>query len=1102
MKTKLLLSFSLLVFSIFISTAQIPQGFNYQAIARDNSGTPIPNSEIQAKVSILSDTTGFYLNGSGDYLWEELHTVTTNDFGLFNLVIGTKSRINGSAPSFDSINWSIGPLFVGIKIQYSTHPWENMGTAILNSVPYAMVADKANGINAGTMLSVTSNDDFGTEALFEVKRKDGQTVFAVYPDAVNVYVPRSVPKGRKGGFAIGGFDGSKLEPQDYFRVTPDSVRIYIDPAPAESKGSKGGFAIGGYSGTKGINSMYFNLTGAPNVNTVVESPQILWYPNKKAFLAGSIHIGREDSVGLNSTALGYKSIAMGNYSQAFGYMAKAFGDYSTSIGKNSIAGSKTTPLAENAFAFGNAAKATGNDSYAFGSGAEATGLRSFAFGSVGINDSQVPTSTPTKASGNYSAAIGMGATASNTGSMALGVVSVASGIASTTLGYYSYAFKNYSTAIGFKAVANGEYSVAIGSYSAVGLNANYASAFGRSATANGVSSVAVGYGATSGGLESSAFGRSASAGGASSMALGINANASATNSIAIGNNAVAGGASSTSLGSNTTTSADALYSTALGYGSSTTGQYATALGYNAQAIGNRSISIGAYYDYSYMKLVYNPVTRKYEVILVPITKYNTATDDYSIALGNGNTSTKGGLAIGSNNYARAMGAVAIGHTNYADSAYSLAAGANNYARGYNSFAMGESIIAEAANSFVVGYNNYASATYNREEWVLTDPLFVIGNGGSGTRSNAMVVAKNGNTMINGNLYVTGSIASYSGTGDNLGNHIASQAIKTNGYYLNYDNDPGEGIYINSLSNTYIYGSLSTSSTFTAAGRSEITNSTDATGTTGTGSLEIANSLRLDGDEIITNTGTTLLINNDNNSNVQVDGGTLFIDATNNRIGLNNLTPAYGLDVSGTMRVTSTGRFGGDVTLESISPAFYFTDTELNHDDFKFEANTDLLTVSTQGKTPVTVLQMASSGAVSMPSLRTGTGLALYINSSSGEIAKATSSIRYKNHVNSLQDISWLYDLRPVSFLYNEDQSNSLQYGFIAEEVEKINNSLVVYDKDGNPDGVLYNNLISTLVKATQDQKKTIETIKADNDELKQRIEKLEAIILSISQVQK
>jgi hypothetical protein len=541
MKTKLLFFFLILLPSLLFS--QVPQGFNYQAIARDASGNPLIGKDIQIRVSILSDTTGFYSSGNGSYLWEEQHAVRTNNMGLFNLVIGTKAKIQGSATSFNLIDWSKGPLFVGIKIQYVTAVWRNMGTAKLNSVPYSMFADKANGVIAGSKLSVTGNNDSGTEALFEVKRKDGQTVFAVYPDAVNIYVPRSA-KGSKGGFAIGGFDGSKgnLNPQDYFRVTPDSVRIYIDPTPVNDKGSKGGFAIGGYDGSKGINNMYFNLTGATSVNTVAESPQILWYPTKKAFLAGTIHIGAVDSVGQNSTALGYRSIAMGDYSQAFGYKAKAFGNYSTSIGKNSVAGSKSSPVANNAFAFGNGTKATGNDSYAFGSAAEASGTTSIA--------------------------LGMGSKATNSNSLALGNGTIASGTNSTAMGYQSQSqgdksiaigsFYSYSYLVPIINLGKGDNGSSTKAISDVFLPirpitpiSTFNRVFSRANIAQGQYSVAIGNGnlAQNGGL---VFGSNSDATQFGALALGTSANANQANSAAIGYESLANGIYSIALGNNIT----------------------------------------------------------------------------------------------------------------------------------------------------------------------------------------------------------------------------------------------------------------------------------------------------------------------------------------------------------------------------------------------------------------------------------------------------------------------------------------------------------------------------------------------------------------------
>lgn len=99
----------------------------------------------------------------------------------------------------------------------------------------------------------------------------------------------------------------------------------------------------------------------------------------------------------------------------------------------------------------------------------------------------------------------------------------------------------------------------------------------------------------------------------------------------------------------------------------------------------------------------------------------------------------------------------------------------------------------------------------------------------------------------------------------------------------------------------------------AGGRVEFTATTDASSAAGTGVLEIANSLRLDGNEIITNSGTTLLLQNDNNSALNVDNGTLFVDASTNRVSIGNTSPAYDLYVSGNTR--TTGDFYGDIHVD-------------------------------------------------------------------------------------------------------------------------------------------------------------------------------------------
>jgi len=210
--------------------AQVPQGFNYQAIARDGSN-PIDNGTIDVQVSILTDTAGFYL-GSGNYVWEEQHTgVQTNAFGLFSLVVGTGPlKIQGTAASFAAIDWSVPLLYIGTKIRYMG-TWKIMGASKLWSVPYSMFSDTAKSFSLGSKLAVVSDDDFSPDALFEVRRKDGQPVFSVYNEGVRVYVDDlTSTKGPNGGFAIGGFTSGKGA-QDYFVVNSDSIRAYIDTNP-------------------------------------------------------------------------------------------------------------------------------------------------------------------------------------------------------------------------------------------------------------------------------------------------------------------------------------------------------------------------------------------------------------------------------------------------------------------------------------------------------------------------------------------------------------------------------------------------------------------------------------------------------------------------------------------------------------------------------------------------------------------------------------------------------------------------------------------------------------------------------------------------------
>jgi hypothetical protein len=527
MKTKLLFS-TLLSFVFCLLSSQVPQGFNYQAIARDGLGTILANQSLPVKIDIQTSQTG------GTLIYEELFApVTSNQFGLISLVVGTGvPQSGGLVTSFSAIDWKAQTLFLKTIIQYPGTTWTPMGTSQIWGVPYSLVAKEV--VGPLTKLGIAGTTTNMEEALFEVKNKSGNTVFAVYNEGVRAYVGNGNAKGVKGGFAVGGYDGTKGV-HDLLLVNSDSVRMYIDSDPT-TKGVKGGFAVGGYDMTKGTVSNYLNVSIDSNKIINPAQNRILWYPLKNAFLTGKVLIENRDSVGINSFASGFKSKAKGDWSQALGYMAAARGNYSTSIGENS------TTSGNSSFAFGKLAKATANDSYAFGTGALATGPKSFALGSVGV-DSTGKLTGVTKASGEGAFALGFGSVASSTGAFTFGVNDAASGPYSLAMGYgtVSSGWLSTTTGVGTYVEPNGWCAIANGFLTKAG---NWsAAAFGDQSYASGHTSFATGYKTLASGHTSSTFGEATSALGYTSTAFGRGTIAQNFGSVALGSyNAVIGAA--------------------------------------------------------------------------------------------------------------------------------------------------------------------------------------------------------------------------------------------------------------------------------------------------------------------------------------------------------------------------------------------------------------------------------------------------------------------------------------------------------------------------------------------------------------------------------
>ena len=145
--------------------------------------------------------------------------------------------------------------------------------------------------------------------------------------------------------------------------------------------------------------------------------------------------------------------------------------------------------------------------------------------------------------------------------------------------------------------------------------------------------------------------------------------------------------------------------------------------------------------------------------------------------------------------------------------------------------------------------------------------------------------------------------------------------------------------------------------------------------------------------------------------------------------------------------------------------------------------------SSYGGTWTEKLYVLNMGNLYTPNLGTGTGTNLVVTTG-GEVVRQTSSKRYKKDIENLNfDTSKFMKLQPVSFKWNEKSSseNIEDYGLIAEEVEKIDPQLAIYDGEGEVEGVDYQKINIMLLKVVQEQQKII----SDQED---RIAKLEGMM--------
>lgn len=387
--------------------AQVPQGIQFQAVARDASGIPM---------SVQAITVVFLIqNGAGTTVYAETHAVTTDPFGLFEAVVGQGTPTLGTFPALD---WSTNQYQVQIQVNGAP-----LGTCVFQSVPYALYAEKTNM----AMIDLTDVDATG-----------------LLPGQVLAW---------NGTKWVPSAGNSQIWSQNLTNAYYNLGRV--------------GIGIDTPKTTLHLRDTANVLFGT---NLTGSGFKMIYYGAKGAFRAGYLSNpfgGYNYDKFWDYDSVGYYSFAGGQNSRAKGFGSFAFGSFGWADGTGSVAFFGNAK-GNGSFSFGGSSKGRGSITFE-GTAEDEGGIAMYGYtgGRYGVAIGGGTTGLGASSSReDYAVAIGWNADARGQASVALGP-SDAYGYNSFSTGWVTEARGNYSSTFGYRTHAYPYASMALGRYNAI-----------------------------------------------------------------------------------------------------------------------------------------------------------------------------------------------------------------------------------------------------------------------------------------------------------------------------------------------------------------------------------------------------------------------------------------------------------------------------------------------------------------------------------------------------------------------------------------------------------------------------------------------------------
>jgi len=228
------------------------------------------------------------------------------------------------------------------------------------------------------------------------------------------------------------------------------------------------------------------------------------------------------------------------------------------------------------------------------------------------------------------------------------------------------------------------------------------------------------------------------------------------------------------------------------------------------------------------------------------------------------------------------------------------------------------------------------------------------------------------------------------------------------------------------------------------------------------------SLYYDGTEVFNTVSGGVNVNGTITSDgLTVDTDVLYVDSTNDRVGVNKTNPAYDFDVLGNARVTSSIRVGGYIYHDGDTNSYLGFAAA---DDFRIFCGGRQLMRCDEGADP-DILQFMDAN-----NYTTSAGNWNMSGNVSANQYTATSDITLKENLldidGALQKISQIN-----GYTYNFIKTPELRNaGLVAQEVEKVVPEAVTENSEGIK-SIDYNGVIALLVSAIKEQQAEIDLLK-------------------------